>query len=333
MQEQKPVNNPTHVPADSSQNHGNDRSQDDEIDVLLLLKKYFLPYIKWYAIAAFLGGVVLTAISYCLTPKYETSTLVQIDVGTATNLMKNKLGSLTSLAGMNLNAGDTKFMFNMNYITSREAADTFMAKYDLRHQLFYKDYDEDGAYDRPEKLEKLYKKILGDDYNKKSDDDIYKNPGPSKEQMYKTFQKVFIIDVDQKDMTATITVKWKDPLVAKTWANDYVKLVNDMLRVRAIKESHLKIKCLRAQIDENPQIEVQQSIYSLIEDELKQIAVAESSEDYAFKVIERAFLPEKKVFPKRIQFLLGGAFLGAFGFCGYLVFRDSKQKIFDLFKK
>jgi len=283
-----------------------------EIDLLALLGKYVFPYWKKYCIWGFVSAVIFAAISYLVTPKFDAIVQAQVQMGSASgsSILKARMGGLSSMLGGQISGGDSEFLYNMNFITSREVADAFMEKYDFRHQLFYKAYDADGNYKNPKKLGKLYKKILGDDYEKDGDEDILLTPGPSKQAMYKAFGKVFMIDVNNKEMTASVSVTWEDPLKAKKWANDYISFVNNILKTKAIRESNLKIKYLESQIKERPEIEVQNSIYGLIEDELKRIAVAESSDQYAFKVIERAFLPERRKSPNRYKYLFIGGFLG-----------------------
>ncbi len=305
-------------------------SQSDEIDLEALLGKYVLPYWKKYCIWGFAGAVVFTAISYLLTPKYEAGVMAQVQMGAtaSSSIMRARMSGLSSMLGLGqMGGGDSDFLYNMNYITSRDVADAFMEKYDFRHELFYDDYEEDGTYLRPKSLAKLYRKVLGEDYLKEDDDDILRTPGPSKQVMYKKFEKVFTIVTDEKNLTVNVSVRWESPLKAKQWANNYISFVNNILRTKAINESNLKIKYLEGQIKERPEIEVQNSIYSLIEDELKKISIAESSDQYAFKVLERAFLPEKKAFPKRFMFLFGGGFLGCFAFLARLVYHDFSGKI------
>ncbi len=285
---------------------------------------YVFPYWKKYCIWGFVSAVIFAAISYLVTPKYDATVQAQVQMGSASgsSLLKARMGGLASMVGGQMSGGDAECFYNMNFITSREVADAFMEKYDLRHALFYKNYEEDGSYKNPKKLGKLYKKILGDDYQKDNDEDILRTPGPSKQDMYKAFGKVFTIEVNNKDMTASVSVRWEDPLIAKKWANDYMSFANNVLKTKAIRESNLKIKYLESQIKERPEIEVQNSIYALIEDELKRIAVAESSDQYAFKVIERAFLPERRNSPNRYKFLFFGGFLGCFLVLAKAVYPD-----------
>ncbi|MBN2068137.1 MAG: hypothetical protein JW739_00705 [Opitutales bacterium] len=284
----------------------------DEIDLIELFDTYVRPYWRRYCVAGLIGGFLFAVASVFVTPQYEATTTAQVYTGDSTN-MKSGFGGLASLAGISMNAGNTDVLFNTKYIRSRELADAFIAQYDLRKELFYKGLNESDEFKPSFSLRKaLTGWMSSNPVEGIEDEDIFTTPGPTKEQVYKKFEKTFLISVNNKDMTADVTVRWKDPLKAKQWANAYIQFVNGILREKAIRESNLKIQYLESQIDKNRSIEVQQSIYSLIENELKQIAVAESSEQYAFKVIERAFLPERKSSPNRKLYLLMGGFLGVF---------------------
>jgi uncharacterized protein involved in exopolysaccharide biosynthesis len=292
-----------------------------EVDPMALVRKYILPFWKLYFVAGFIGAVVLTAISYMCQPQYKTSARLLVNVNSSQSLMRSKLGGLASVAGMNYSADDASFIFNMNYISSRELADAFIDKYNLRYELFRNDYDEKGVYEQAGNLDGLYRKLLGDDYKTGIDDDVETVPGPSKAATFKKFYSVFSIDVDERKMSVVVSVRWTNAGKAKQWANNYVQLANDYLRQRAITESNARIKFLESRLNDNPPLEVQRSISSLIEDELKKDTVAESTKQYAFKVVERAYLPERKVFPRRSRFLLGGGFVGVLGMFGYIYFR------------
>lgn len=325
MQDKTDLNEPRPPASESRINAGRDTVSDEEIDLMEILRKHVFPYWKKYCAAAFVGAVLLAAFSYSRMPQYNAEAVSIVNISSASSLLKGSLGSLASLAGVNVSSGDSNAMFNISYINSRELADAFIAKYDLRHELFYKSYDENGAYKQADRLDRLYVKLLGKGYADARDDDVYLAPGPSKEELYKKFQRVFHVNVDQKKMTVLVSVTWKDPIKAKQWANDYIRLANDILKRKAIGESTLKIHYLETQARENTEVEVQQAIYSLIETEMKQIAVAESSDQYAFKVTQRAFLPERRVSPNRYAYLFSGMILGCVGMFGFILFRNLKK--------
>jgi uncharacterized protein involved in exopolysaccharide biosynthesis len=315
MQEKSSVNSDGSsviAPTGRPQNVATD---EGDVDLIALLGKYVFPFWKHYIICSFVFAVIFTALSYRQTPQYEASVTAQVQIASAagSGLLRAKTSGLGAMIGIGQLAGsDSEFLYNMNFVTSREVADAFLQKYDLQREFFSKEYDKDGNYKNPKKLGALYSRIIGADYQKDKDEDILLTPGPSKQAMYKAFRRVFTIDVNSKEMTVSTTVMWKDPLKAKQWANNYIAFVNRILKDKAIRASNLKIQYLESQIKERPEIEVQNSIYGLIEDELKRIAIAESSDEYAFKVIQRAYLPERRSSPNRFKYLFAGGFFGCF---------------------
>lgn len=293
--------------------HGPSQRANYDIDLIDVLRTYFLPYWKGYCAAIFLGAVLAVGVSFLFRPRYAAENLSLVNTGSATSSLSGGMGGLrglASLAGVNLNSTDSDAVFNINYVDSRELADAFIEKYGLRRDLFPGDYNEQGLYLGDGGSERAYERLLGRTHGDIEDDDIYLAPGPTKEQVYKKFRKVFSVNVDQKDLTVSVAVTWVDPLVAKRWANDYVQLANDILRQKAIEEARRRIEYLEARVRERPEIEVQQAVYALIESEMKRIAVAEASDQYGFKVLQRAYLPERKISPKRLNYLLGGALAG-----------------------
>jgi len=301
---------------------------DDEIDLIELFNKYIRPFWKTYLKSALLFAFLFTVVSFRVTPQYKASVALMVNTGESSS-SSSRLGGLASLAGFKMRAnGSSDVLFNINYLQSREVAEAFIKKAGLRKKLFYKALNAEGEFTEKKSLFSF----LSSSKSKKNlvdDEDVLNGIGPSKWSTYKRFKSVFLIDINEKDMTANVSVRWEDPLLAKRWANDYVAFINQILKEKAIHESNLKIQYLESQIGQNSSIEVQQSIYSLVEDELKKIAVAESSDQYAFKIVERAFLPERKVSPKRKRYLVAGGFFGLFIVFARVFYRENLLRIFD----
>jgi uncharacterized protein involved in exopolysaccharide biosynthesis len=122
---------------------------------------------------------------------------------------------------------------------------------------------------------------------------------------------VLTIKEDKRTGLTTLDVDWKDPAVAAQWANGFVALANERIRARAIDDANRNIKFLNEQIDKTRVVEVQRSMYSLIENETKTLMLASAKTEYAFSVIDPAVPPERKVSPHRSLYVLFGAFVGA----------------------
>lgn len=120
---------------------------------------------------------------------------------------------------------------------------------------------------------------------------------------------------DKKTGMVTMTITWRDPKLAAEWATGLVARANSILRARAISEAQSNLNYLNEQLRKTSVVELQSAIYGLIETQIKQVMVANGSEQYAFRVIDPAREPEERSSPKRaiivvLGTLLGGAFAG-----------------------
>jgi uncharacterized protein involved in exopolysaccharide biosynthesis len=119
---------------------------------------------------------------------------------------------------------------------------------------------------------------------------------------------------DPKTRLITLDVTWKDRRRAAEWANELVRLANDELRQRALRESAASIASYQQQLAGVDTVELRQSIYRLMEVQLDRRAVATSRLDYALTVIDPAFVSDPKHFvaPRRALLLVISGPLGLF---------------------
>ena len=110
----------------------------------------------------------------------------------------------------------------------------------------------------------------------------------------------------------TLTILWRDREQAAKWANLLVERVNRDLRQRAIAESEASIAYLNSELAKTSAVELRQSLFRLFENQTKTIMFARVRAQYAFKVIDPAFVPDadKFVRPKRLAMILIGALAG-----------------------
>jgi uncharacterized protein involved in exopolysaccharide biosynthesis len=131
------------------------------------------------------------------------------------------------------------------------------------------------------------------------------------EAAYRMFNEgIRTIKFERKTNLTTVTIDWGDPKLAAQWANQLVKHLNARLQSEAVKDAERNVEYLRKQLATNASVEIQQAIFSLIEAQLKNIMVASTREEYAFKVIDPATAPERKLKPSRRLVVVAGFFLG-----------------------
>jgi uncharacterized protein involved in exopolysaccharide biosynthesis len=100
---------------------------------------------------------------------------------------------------------------------------------------------------------------------------------------------------DKRSGLIEMRIRWKDPKLAAAWANGIVKAANSYLRDKAIREAERDITYLNEQVSKTNVIEAQRTIYSLLAQELNKEMVARGREEYALKVIDPAFAPERPI--------------------------------------
>jgi uncharacterized protein involved in exopolysaccharide biosynthesis len=98
---------------------------------------------------------------------------------------------------------------------------------------------------------------------------------------------------DKTSGVVTLKIRWKNPAQAASWANDLVKMANEYLRNKAIAEGERNISYLNDEAAKTNIVELRQSIYALIQQEINTEMVARGREEYALKVIDPAYPPEK----------------------------------------
>jgi uncharacterized protein involved in exopolysaccharide biosynthesis len=186
------------------------------------------------------------------------------------------LSNIASLAGVNLDAGSSADREAKAVLMSRSLVEEFIRENNLLN-------------------------VLMPDTGKP----------PSMWVAVKNFKEgILTIREDRRTGLLTLDVDWEDPKLAAKWANGFVALANERLRSRAIDEATRNIAFLNAQIPQTSVVEVQRSLFNLIESETKTLMVANVRKEFAFTVIDPAVPPERKYRPHRSLYVLFGLFLG-----------------------
>jgi len=110
----------------------------------------------------------------------------------------------------------------------------------------------------------------------------------------------------------TVTVRWRDPVLAAEWANALIALANERTRRRAIAESQRTIAFLARELEKTENLELQRAIHRLTQSQLQIAALASVRREYALRVIDpaRAPDPDDYVWPRRAVLLPLGLVIG-----------------------
>lgn len=98
---------------------------------------------------------------------------------------------------------------------------------------------------------------------------------------------------DRKTGTIELTIRWKNPQQAAQWANGLVQMANSYLRNKEIGEAERNIEYLNGLVSKTNVVEEQQVIYALMEQQIDKEMIARDREEFALRVVDPAFPPDK----------------------------------------
>lgn len=270
---------------------------DDEIDLFQIWAR--LVENKWIVITTtLLGLLVATALAFIMTPKYEAklvaSSAEESKSSGGIGALGGQLGGLAELAGVSLGGGGNKDAA-LAYLKSRVFIEGFIKENGLMEILYAKQWDATN------------KKWLVDDPKKI----------PTSWKAYRQFSNN-ILDVQQEKKTGliTLTITWKNRDQAVEWANSLIKRANENLRNRSISDTEKSLSYLEKELQKTSIVEVQNTIFRVMESQIKTMMMANTQEQFAFKVIDPAMAVDEDAFvkPKRPLIIatggIGGLFLG-----------------------
>lgn len=283
---------------------------DDEID----LKELFLALWKgkWIILlltTLFAVGGVLYALSQPNTYKAEAILASASDSKSGgLAAMASQFGGLASLAGISLGGGGTDGKATaLAILQSRQFLNTFIEKHDLLVPLMA------GAKWSEASDELLLDPKIYDVSSKTwlREVPVGKSPTPTEWEAYKQFKTLINISESKDNGLVTLSITHLSPTIAKQWVDWLVIDLNASIKKESLDDTRRNIRYLEAQIENTSISDMQTVFYQLIEEQTKNLMLAQVQEEFAFKIIDPAVVPEEKAGPKRalicvLAVLLGG---------------------------
>ncbi len=261
---------------------------DSTVPVALLLRVIRR---RWKRLALLVLATILVAvIAAAVLPRRYEAGLVALPRGSDRSALLNsltgQLGGLAALAGLGGGEGGQRAEA-IQMLQSQILAREFIEDKKLLPVLFASDWDE------------AHQSWRGRTRTLNDGVDYFDH-------------RVRTVVEDRRTGLVTLRITWRDPQQAAEWANELVRRANDRLRQRAITRSQGSIDYLKKEARNTDVVEIQQSLYRLMEDQYKSLLLANVTEDYAFSVIDPAIAsdPRGYVFPRMGLFAFGGLFFG-----------------------
>jgi len=282
---------------------------EDEIDLAELWRAIWAG--KWLIIAVTsIFTVASVAYALSLPNIYKSEALLapasQEEGGMGA--LASQFGGLASLAGVSLggSGGIDKTALALEIMKSREFISAFINDNQLHVPLMAANdwsrddnnllYDQD-IYDA--KADKWVRKVK-----------LPKRPMPSSQEATKRFLEIFSISQDKTSSMILLNVEHYSPFIAKQWVDLLTDAINAEMKKRDLSEAQRSIAYLEEQLKKTRVSGLQDVLYQLVEEQTKTIMFASVREQYAFKTIDSAIVPEIKAGPKRALICILGILLG-----------------------
>lgn len=154
---------------------------------------------------------------------------------------------------------------------------------------------------------------------------------PTDWEVYRAFSPILIVARDSEAGLIRIAIEWPNPNEAARWANLLVAAINRHEKARDVREATNAIEYLQAQLASTQLVEMQQVFYQLIESQTRVIMLADVRDEYVFRVIDPAVVPDLRVAPRRKVMVILGLISGMVLSMMLVVFRYlvTERKVFS----
>jgi uncharacterized protein involved in exopolysaccharide biosynthesis len=263
---------------------------------------------KIFLATALLVMVAVIAHAFLATKQYRGTVKMmpqqnELGGGGLSGLM-SEFGGLASLAGISLGSVDEQE--SIAWLNSRALFTLFVNEQNLMPILFDDQWDAAAGRWRAG-----LKRV------------------PTMDDAWAMFDKgIRRVNSDPKTRLITLEITWKDRQRAALWANELVRLANEEMRQRALRESSASMASLEEQLSHADAVELRASIAKLMQTQLNRSAVAKSRPDYALNVLDPAVVADARRFvsPRRFLLLIISIPLGLFtALCVVLSLRFTRE--------
>jgi uncharacterized protein involved in exopolysaccharide biosynthesis len=247
-----------------------------ELDLRTLLTLLWRRKLLVVGIVVLVVGVTLLG-SLLITPIYRASTIAVPSEVNATRLGSidsalGQFGGLAALAGFDLGSSGSTIEETLAVLRSREFTEGFIRDEGLLPLLF-------------------------------DEDEFERRKPPTLARAYRFFDRdVRAIARDTRSGLVTVQIEWRDPALAAEWANKLVERLNAEMRARAIAKTNAAVGFLEKELAATSVVDTRAAIGRLMETQINQRMLANVTEEYALRVVDKAMPPDSDdpVRPRRL---------------------------------
>ncbi len=127
--------------------------------------------------------------------------------------------------------------------------------------------------------------------------------------VYRNFNAMLDVQYNKEASIITISIAWTDPEKAALWVNALIWEFNEYIRTREIERSQKNLKYLNEELARTRVEDFRLSLYELIAQEQKKAMLANTQNEFVFRVLDKAEAPDMKVYPRRARIVVISTFV------------------------
>jgi uncharacterized protein involved in exopolysaccharide biosynthesis len=244
----------------------------------------------WLVIIIIASTAMFATAAFLIAPVYRATTVLisasdeRNSISGSLSSALGQLGGLAALAGVTTGSSDAATQEALAVLRSRQFTEAFIVEMNLVPELVV-------------------------ETREPADDTSARRP---LSRALRTFSGIRTVALDNRTGLITLQVDWRDPETAARWANELARRLNSEMRKRAIEKADASLKFLQAELDATATVETREAINRLIEAQIRQRMLANVTQEYAFRVVDRAMAPDKEdpVRPNKALLVVLGPLVG-----------------------
>jgi uncharacterized protein involved in exopolysaccharide biosynthesis len=259
-------------------------ASEDEMDLQTVVKTLWAGKLL-ITICTVVVAAGFFAYALLATPMYSSQASVQVRDEKRAGLT-SELGGLAALAGISVGTQNQSKELALASLKSRVVIQRMIEEENLLQILYAHEWDATNKRWR------------------------VPNP-PTPWKAYDLFtKKILKVSEDRKSGILTVSVEWSDPALAAAWVKALIARVNNFVNDATIREAELNLKFLDDQGKNTSVVELQKTIFAMMESEIKRLMLARNPETAPLRIIDPPLVSERRVSPQRGLILALGIFAG-----------------------
>lgn len=311
--------------------------EEPEFYAFINLIKWLLPQWKIILLGTLIGLIYSFQHALGIPNTFQSSILLEsssMELSKSPFREIDRIGGLANLMGISIGGTSNVEVIN-EIIKSRTFLSAFIVENNLMPQLYPESWDKEKGTWKKRMPQKSQSEIM-DRINNfilffKGTVKVLPKEHPEPVDGIGQLQGAIETKFDKKSGLITISLKRPVPEQSADWLVLLVQSLNKHLQEKAINILVTRRAFYEKELEKTTISDLRALLYSLIQEQTRQIMFAEATENYALRVVDPPVIPKIAISPKRSLWVVFGTFAGmgisVFGllmFKGFMTLRLTK---------